>query len=134
MAEGYRTPLGRARGLGSAKRGVASFIAERVTAVALAPLSLWAVWSGVVLARGDFAIATAWMRAPVNATLLALFALISFHHTQIGMRVIVEDYIARPSTKAVLLVANLFICWAGAALTIVCILRIALGLAPAGGR
>ena len=48
----YRTALGRARGLGSAKHGVGHFIAERVSSVALVPLVLWAVWSGIILARG----------------------------------------------------------------------------------
>ncbi|HEY5107158.1 MAG TPA: succinate dehydrogenase, hydrophobic membrane anchor protein [Caulobacteraceae bacterium] len=126
--DGYRTPLARARGLGSAKHGVGHFIGQRVSAVALIFLALWGVWSAVKLSSGDFALANAWLRSPLNATLLGLVAVAAFYHMQIGMRVIVEDYIHRGWTKAVLLIANLFVCWAGGALAVVCILKVALGV------
>ena len=124
MSEGHRTALGRARGLGSAKSGVGGFIAERVTGAALIPLGLWAAWSAVGLARADFTSASAWLHGPLNAALLALLAVVSSHHMQIGMRVVVEDCITRPVTKAALLVASAFICWAAAAVTLVSILII----------
>ncbi len=124
MSAGHRTALGRARGLGSAKTGVSGFIAERVTGAALIPLGLWAVWSAASLARADFAAASKWLHAPLNASLLALLAVISIHHMQIGMRVVVEDYIERPITKAALLTASAFACWAAAAVTLVSILII----------
>jgi len=123
---GYRTPLGRARGLGSAKHGVGHFIGQRVSAVALIFLMLWGVWSALVLAGGGYAAAFVWLRSPVNAALLILTVLAAFYHMQLGMRVIVEDYIPRPATKAALLIANLFVCYGGAALTIVCLLKVAL--------
>lgn len=126
-ADGYRTPLGRARGLGSAKHGVGHFIGQRVSAVALLFLALWGAWSAMRLASGDFAGASAWLRSPLNATLLGLVAVAAFYHMQIGMRVIVEDYIHRTWTKATLLIANLFVCWAAGALAIVCILKVAVG-------
>jgi succinate dehydrogenase / fumarate reductase membrane anchor subunit len=122
----YRTPLGRARGLGSAKHGVGHFIGQRVSAVALIFLMLWAVWSALVLAGGSYAAAFLWLRSPINAALLILTAVAAFYHMQLGMRVIVEDYIHRPATKAVLLIVNLFVCYGGAALTIVCLLKVAL--------
>ncbi len=122
----YRTALGRARGLGSAKHGVGHFIAERVTSVALVPLVLWAVWSGIVLARGGYGGARAWIASPINAVLVVLLVVAGFYHMQIGMRVIVEDYIHKPRSKAVLLLANAFVCWAGTALTVICLLKVAL--------
>ena len=125
---GYRTPLGRARGLGSAKHGVGHFIGQRVSAVALVFLVLWGVWSAFFLARsGDYAAGRLWLASPVNATLLALTALVAFYHMQLGMRTIVEDYIHKSGTKAVLMVANAFVCFGGAALTVVCLLKVALG-------
>ncbi len=128
---GYRTALGRARGLGSAKQGVGNFIAERVSSVALVPLVLWAVWSGLTLARGGYVGARGWLGSPINAVLVVLLAVVGFHHMRIGMRVIVEDYIHKPATKAVLLIANAFVCWSGMALSVVCLLKVALGGAGA---
>lgn len=123
---GYRTALGRARGLGSAKDGVGRFVAERVSAIALVPLVLWAVWSGIGLARGGYVGARAWLTSPVNTVLVILLVVVGFYHMQIGMRVIVEDYIHKPHTKALLLIANAFLCWAATALTVICLLKVAL--------
>lgn len=122
----YRTPLGRARGLGAAKGGVGRFIVERVTGVALVFLVLWAVASAIGLARDGYDGAIHWLASPVNATLIGLLVVAGFHHMRLGMAVIIEDYIGRPHTKAVLLIANLFACWAGLALTLVCLLKVAL--------
>jgi succinate dehydrogenase / fumarate reductase membrane anchor subunit len=122
----YRTPLGRARGLGSAKSGVGRFIGERVTSVALIFLVIWGVWSALTLARGGYDGAIQWIGSPVNAVLLLLLAIVGFYHMQVGMTVIIEDYIGKPTTKALLLMANAFACWGGMALTIVCVLKVAL--------
>jgi succinate dehydrogenase / fumarate reductase membrane anchor subunit len=126
-----RTPLRRALGSGSAKRGVGHFVGQRVSAVALLVLSGWAVWSVLTLARGDYGTAVVWLRSPIDAALAALLAIAAFYHMQIGMRVIIEDYIESSATRALLLIANLFVCWAGAALTIICLLKVAFGDAGA---
>ena len=122
----YRTPLGRARGLGSAKSGVGRFIGERVTSVALVFLVIWAVGSALTLARGGYDGALHWLGSPVNAVLLLLLLVVGFYHMQVGMTVIIEDYIGKPVTKALLLIANAFACWCGMALTVVCVLKVAL--------
>jgi succinate dehydrogenase / fumarate reductase membrane anchor subunit len=125
----FRTPLGRARGLGSAKSGVGRFIGERVTSVALFFLVLWAVCSALTLAApGDDQRANAihWMGSPVNAVLLIMLTVVGFYHMRVGMTVIVEDYIHKPTTKALLLIANAFVCWGAMALTVVCLLKVAL--------
>lgn len=124
---GYRTPLGRARGLGSAKHGVGHWIAERVTSVLLVPLVLWGVWAGLTLARLDYSAAVAWLHWPVNAVLMSLFTAISFWHMHSGMRVVVEDYIHKSGTKAALLILNLTVCGLTGALAVFCILKVALG-------
>jgi len=129
----YRTPLGRARGLGSAKHGAGHWVSERVSAVALVPLVLWAVYSVLRLAAGDYGLAVHWIQEPLNATLTALTLAISFWHMHSGLRVVVEDYIHKPSTKTVLLLLNLFICGLAGALAIVSILKVALGAGIPGG-
>ncbi len=121
----YWTPLRRARGLGSAKTGVASFIAERLTSVALVPLLLWFAWSAVGLSHSGYDGAVAWLASPINAALLILFALIGSEHMRIGMRVVVEDYIHRTTTKTALLILNTFVCWLLAAIITVCVLNVA---------
>ena len=125
-----RTPLGQARGLGSAKHGVGEFIAQRVSAVALVVLVCWGLAQTPYLARGGYDGAHAWLAQPINATLLVLLALTGFFHGQIGMRVIIEDYFARRSTRTVLLILNSLVWVAAAALTTICLLKVALG---AGG-
>ena len=125
--ENYRTPLRRARGLGSAKHGVGAWLAERVTSVALVPLVLWAVFGVITLAGTDYYGAVAWISQPVNAVLMVLLTAIAFLHMHSGMRVIVEDYIHKMPTKAGLLVANLFVCVLVGALAIFSILKVALG-------
>ena len=122
----YRTPLGRARGLGAAKSGVGRFIGERVTSVALLFLVFWAVASALGLAKGGYADAMHWFASPVNAVLLLLLSVVGFYHMQVGMTVIIEDYIGKPVTKALLLLANAFACWGAMALTVLCILKVAL--------
>jgi len=131
MAEDtYRTPLRRARGLGSAKHGVGHFIGQRVSAAALIPLTLWGLWSAFTLARGGYDGAIAWLRSPIDAALIALLALAAFYHMQIGMRVIIEDYVHAKGWRTTLLIGNLFLCWGAAALTLVCLMKVAFG---AGG-
>jgi succinate dehydrogenase / fumarate reductase membrane anchor subunit len=99
-----RSPLGRVRGLGSAKSGTEHFWAQRVTAVALIPLTLWFVYSILALGNGDHAVASAWMQSPLNAVLLLLLIVGTFHHMQLGLQVVIEDYIHVEYMKIVMLV------------------------------
>jgi succinate dehydrogenase / fumarate reductase membrane anchor subunit len=123
----FRTPLGRARGLGAAKQGVGHFIGQRVSAAALIFLVLWGVFSALALARGDYDAAVAWLRQPLNATLLALTVSVGCYHMQLGMRVIVEDYISKPLSKTLLLILNVFVAWGAGALALVSLLKVAVG-------
>ena len=123
----FRTPLSTARGLGSANHGVGHWLSERVAAVALIPLVIWAVYSVILLAQLDYYGAVEWIGSPVNATLMILTIAISFMHMASGVRVIVEDYIYGHLTKAAALLLNLFICGLAGALAIMSILKVALG-------
>jgi succinate dehydrogenase / fumarate reductase membrane anchor subunit len=126
MEGGYRTPLARARGLGAAGHGVGHWISERLSSMALIPLVLWVIYAGLQLAGAGYDGALAWVRHPLNAVLLSLLLAISFHHMHAGMRVVVEDYIERTTTKAALLVLNLFVCVLFGALAVFSVLKIAL--------
>lgn len=121
------TPLRRARGLGSARHGVRDFIGQRVSAVALLFLGSWALWSGYRLAGHDFDAVHAWLGSQIHAALLILFILIGFYHGQIGLRVIIEDYVGRPLIKTALLIANVFVAAVAATLAVVCILGVSFG-------
>jgi len=125
--DNYRTPLRRARGLGSAKHGVGHWLSERITSVALVPLVLWAVFGALTLAGTDYYGAVAWISQPVNAVLMVLLTAVSFLHMHAGMRVIVEDYIHKTLTKSALLLLNLFVCGLAGALAVFSILKVALG-------
>ena len=122
----YRTPLGRARGLGSAKHGAGHWVSERVSAIALVPLVIWMVYGVIQLAAGDYGFAVQWIGNPLNATLVVLTFAISFWHMHSGVRVVVEDYVHKTGTKTALLLANLFICGFVGALAIFSILRVSL--------
>jgi succinate dehydrogenase / fumarate reductase membrane anchor subunit len=124
---GYRTPLSQARGLGSAHHGAGHWITERVSAIALVPLTLWGAFGVLRLAAGDYGAAIAWVSEPVNAVLMALLIAISFWHMQLGLRVVIEDYVHTKLGKLSLLVLNLFVCVLFGALAIFSILKVALG-------
>ncbi|MGZ0187101.1 MAG: succinate dehydrogenase, hydrophobic membrane anchor protein [Alphaproteobacteria bacterium] len=86
-------PLARVRGLGSAKDGSHHWIAQRMTAVALVPLTLWFVISLIGLIGGNLADIKAWLSSPFNAVLMILTLIAGFHHAQLGLQVVIEDYI-----------------------------------------
>ena len=119
-----RSPLGRVRGLGSAKDGTTHWWAQRVTAVALVPLTLWFVAVTVAMvgkAPGDVA---AWVADPLHATLLIALLVALFHHAQLGLQVVIEDYVHAEGAKLVLLFAVKGACWVLASIGIVSILKI----------
>jgi succinate dehydrogenase / fumarate reductase membrane anchor subunit len=124
---GFRTPLGRARGMGASKHGVGHFIGQRVSAVALIFLALWGVSSALSLAAGGYADAVSWLQHPLNAALLSLTILAACYHMQLGMRVIIEDYIEKPGSKLALLILNVFVAWGAGALALVSLLKVAVG-------
>ncbi|PKM02776.1 MAG: succinate dehydrogenase, hydrophobic membrane anchor protein, partial [Gammaproteobacteria bacterium HGW-Gammaproteobacteria-5] len=88
-----RTPVGRARGLGSAKEGVAHWTAQRISAVALALLTPWFVWLAIGLVGADQALAAARLGEPVNATLMLAYVGALLWHGQLGLQVVIEDYV-----------------------------------------
>ena len=121
----YRTALSRARGLGSAKEGANRFIAERSTAIALVPLSLWAVYAALTVAPLGYDGAVAALQSPFNAVMACLLIAVSCAHMEMGMRVIIEDYVHEHAAKIGALLVNAGVCWLGAALGVFSILKVA---------
>lgn len=88
-----RTPLGRVRGLGSARGGTHHWWMQRVTSVALLPLTIWFAFSMVGLAGATYVETLLWIARPLNAVLLLALVGLTFHHTASGLQVILEDYV-----------------------------------------
>ena len=103
-----RTPLARVRGLGSAKEGTAHWWAQRLTAIALVPLVLWFAVSLIVLTGADHEAVTAWLGNPAAAVFMLLLILAGFHHAQLGMQVVIEDYVHTEWLKVTLVTAVKF--------------------------
>lgn len=124
--ESMRTPLGKVRGLGSAKHGAAHFVTQRVSAIALIFLVPWFLISLIGAVRGGYDGALLWVADPINAVLILLAVGASLYHMRLGMQVVIEDYIARHSTKAVLLILNTFVCVVFFAASAYAVLKIAI--------
>ena len=122
-----RTALGRVRGLGSAKDGTHHWWVQRLTSVALVPLTLWFVASVVSLVGADHAAVAAWVASPVAAVLLILLIAVTFHHAQLGLQVVIEDYV---HSEALKVAGIILVKFAAAVLGLACILavvKVALG-------
>lgn len=125
----YRTPIGRARGLGSAKSGTGHFWWQRVTAIALAVLVPWLVGTLVSLVGADLAQVQSTIARPWNAILLAVFIAALFWHTKLGLQVVIEDYVHQRALEVTLQLLVAFACVLGTVASLYAIGRIAL-LAP----
>lgn len=100
-----RSQLGRARGLGSAKSGLHHWIAQRLTAVALVPLTLWFVFSVLGLQGANHAGMIAWMQSPLHLVLMLALIAATFHHMQLGLQTVIEDYVHGDSCRMAILMA-----------------------------
>lgn len=99
-----RTALKQARGLGSAKSGVQHWWHQRLSALALVPLTIWAVVMVANLPQFSYAEALAAVSHPLNATLFILFLIIGFWHTSLGLQVVAEDYVAHEGRRFALII------------------------------
>ena len=103
-----RTPLSKARGLGQASEGVGHFWRQRVTAVALIPLTIWFIFSVVGLAWKPYIDAIDFVAEPHNAVFLLLLIWAGFSHLRLGLQTVIEDYITDRFQKLALLALNDF--------------------------
>lgn len=122
------SPLGRAVGLGSAKEGVEYWWLQRITAVALVPLSLWFVIAIIRLAGADFDSVRDWIGNPLPAILLVLLLIATFYHVSLGLQVVIEDYIHAELAKIGLVIIVRLACFALAVAGIFAVLSMAVGM------
>jgi len=121
-----RTPLGIVRGLGAAGHGFQHWWGQRLTSIALVPLSLWFAFS-VASLHGGYPAVKAWLSGPCSAALALLTVAVVFQHVIQGVAVIVEDYVQDEKAKLVTLLALRFLLTFMAVASLVSVLKIALG-------
>lgn len=122
----FRSSLGRARGLGPAHAGSHHWWAQRLTALALVPLTLWFIFSVIHLTGASHQAVIDWLSSPLTLGLMLALIVATFHHLQLGVQVVIEDYVheERYKTAAVLAVRGL--CVLLALICIVSVLKIGL--------
>ena len=101
-----RSQLGRARGMGAAKSGIHHWWVERVTAIALVPLTIWFVYAVIHLLGAPQAGVHRFMANPLNTTLMLAMVAMTFHHMQLGLQVVMEDYIDSQKWQAIAILLN----------------------------
>lgn len=113
-----RSPLGRVLGLGSAKDGTGHWWAQRVSAVALIPLTLWFMLSLLSLPALDYATVRAWLSVPLSGLLAVLLVAVLTYHSYLGTTVVIEDYVHAAGTRllSLLLLRFLYVLIGGASL------------------
>jgi succinate dehydrogenase / fumarate reductase membrane anchor subunit len=125
IREYMRSSFARATGLGSAKDGVEHWWRERLTAVALVPLALWFIASMTVHGGDDYIEIIAWLRTPFSTLMMVLLLAAVFHHSALGLQVIIEDYVHSAARIPLLVIMRLG-CFALVATGILAALRVAL--------
>ena len=125
-----RSPLGRVLGAGAAHEGVGHWWLQRLTSIALVPLTVWFVVSILALPSLGYATLVAWMSQSSTALLLILLVLNAAWHSQLGVRVVVEDYVHGTGARTLTLVSIGFAHVLLAAAGVFAILKVAFGGAP----
>jgi succinate dehydrogenase / fumarate reductase membrane anchor subunit len=127
-ANNLRSPLGRARGLGSAKDGLHHWWVQRLTALALIPLTVWFVASIIGLVGMGYDGFVTWLASPLHSAAMVVFLTVTFHHAQLGAQVVVEDYVASHARRVATVIAVKFICYGLAVLSVVSTLIVTFGV------
>ena len=123
----FRSPLSKAMGSGSAKHGFSHWWLQRVSAIALIPLTLWFVYSMVCLSTSGYYEAVEWLSSPFNATIMLLFTLTALFHGQTGLQTVIEDYIHTTWLNLTLLLSVKFASVIMAVLAIISVFKVVLG-------
>ena len=121
-----RSPLGRARGLGSAHTGYHHWWIERVEAVALVPLTIWFIFSLLHLVGASHQAVIDWLSSPLSMVLMLLLIVTTFHHFSLGVQSVLDDYVHQPTIKMWSVFAIKGACVLLALLCIVSVLKIGL--------
>lgn len=124
---GNGTSIGRVRGKGSAHSGAHHWLMFRYTSVGSLLLTVWFGASLLMLPNFSYASVREWLASPVSATALALFIVVNVWHAQLGLRVVIEDYVHEEGNKFASLIALNLVCFAAGAFGLFCVIRLALG-------
>ncbi len=127
QAVSLRSPLGRVLGMGSAKDGTGHWWAQRVSAVALIPLTLWFLFSLLALPGLDYGTVRIWLSFPMSGFLAVLLVAVLTYHSYLGTTVVVEDYVHTPGVKLLSLLVLRFLYVLAGGAGIFAILRVAFG-------
>ena len=123
-----RTPLGRVRGLGSAKTGTEEFWLQRMTAIAGIPLTIAGLFLVISLTGRSYPAVKQILGSPLVAVLMILFILANVVHMKIGVQVVIEDYVPDKNQKFTLVILNTFFAWAIGLACVFAILKISFGV------
>lgn len=122
-----RSPLAKAKGLGTSSDATHHFWLQRLTALALIPLTLWFGFSVAMLPEANYATVVSWLQSPFNAVMMVLIVIVGFQHAHLGMQVIIEDYIADHGKRMMAVLTVKFLSYFMMVLGVYAILKIALG-------
>ena len=122
-----RNPLANVLGHGSAKSGTHHWWVQRLTAIALVPLTIWLMVVLTSLGGATHEQVSVWMANPLNAGLLIAWILAMLHHAQLGLQVIIEDYIHTPAWEITAHVVVKLLAALGAIIATIAILRVVFG-------
>ena len=122
-----QTPLARARGLGSAKEGLHHWWMQRVTAIALIPLTLWLIYAVASIADAGYKTVIEELSSPLNSSLIISLIIAAFYHAALGMQIVFEDYISSKPKRIVCIVTTNLLLFFLAVTGIFSIVRIVLG-------
>jgi succinate dehydrogenase / fumarate reductase, membrane anchor subunit len=124
---GYRTPIAKVRGLGTARSGLQHWKMQRLTAIANVLLVLWFMFSAMALSGSGYDQVRAWLASPVTASLAVLLIISTFYHARLGLQVVVEDYVHHEGLRIASLAAIALLVLALAVACIVAVLSVAVG-------
>ena len=121
-----RTPLSRVKGLGSAREGTSHFWHQRLTALLLIPLVLWVGFSIAAL-PADHATLVDWVQNPLVTVALVLLVMAVFYHAQLGLQVVIEDYVSSHGRRTLVLLTSNLLCLLFGTIGVISVLKISFG-------
>lgn len=124
--DALRSQLKRARGLGSARSGSGAWWAERLTAIALVPLTLWFIASTISLEGATRTGMIVWLHAPVTLVLMLCLIVATFWHMELGLRVVIDDYVHDDALRVAMLLFQRGVCIVASVLCVIAALRLGL--------
>ncbi len=122
-----RSPLAKAKGLGASGDGSHHFWVQRISALAMITLVIWICLSIAFLPEANYSSVVAWLKSPINGIITLLFVILSFYHAQLGLQVIIEDYVSSHSKRFIGILFIKFLSYFMMAAGVYAVIKITLG-------